>query len=157
MKQYWQSLNDRERLMLGMASATLIIYLFYMFLFAPLNTAVDEKTERYVSKLQTLQWMEAARKNFKQGPVKSQISNSQLLSLMAQQLKEKELKSFNYQLEQTGSGEIQLSFDEVPVRLLLSWLRNIDKHYQIEVKQMNLEKKDKPGIAKVLLVINSAS
>ena len=50
MRAYWESLNNRERLMLSVGVVCLVCYLLYAFIYAPLTKAVHEKTNQLVEK-----------------------------------------------------------------------------------------------------------
>ena len=62
----------------------------------------------------------------------------------------------SYQLQQTNSGEIQLSFEQIPFNLFIEWLNNINSQYLINIKQFDVNKTATPGLTRLMIIINSA-
>lgn len=50
MINYWNNLNERERWMVGIATVCVIFYLFYLFIYSPLTTAVATKFQQLQEK-----------------------------------------------------------------------------------------------------------
>lgn len=155
MKKYWQDLNEREREIVFAGALIVVIYLFYALAYSPLKTALTKNTEALQEKKTTLQWLESVQPFASKLSRKESLTNSQLLTLLSDKLKTNISKEFPYQLQQTGSGEIQLSFEQVPFEYLISWLTTFQKTYSISIKQVNVEKLPTPGLIKILLVINA--
>ena len=157
MKAYWNSLNDRERWMLGVGVACCVAYLFYVLIYAPLHNAVADKSLQLAEKQTTLAWMQQARLEHKATETPQTLTNSQLLTLLANQLRSTSFQQFPYQLEQTGVGDIQLSFAQVPFNDFITWLWSINKKYTVSIKQFNAEHTDLGGVAKVMVVVTAAA
>lgn len=155
MMQYWNNLNERERLLLGVGISIIMIYLFYLLIYSPLSNAVQTKALQLSEKQSTLAWMKDVHKQIKKETASLCISNTKLLSLIDNQLREEALKKFPYQLQQTSSGEIQLSFERVPFNLFLSWLWKLHKDYSITLKQLDAGKTETPGIIHLNIVITT--
>jgi general secretion pathway protein M len=154
VKNYWLNLNDRERGMLGGAVIFLFLYLFYAVIYAPLTTSVAEKTQQVFEKQATLTWMQNVRHQAHAQKPKT-LSSSQLLSMFAAQLKSAAFHPFSYQIQQTGAGDIQLSFEQVPYNLFLEWLWSIQQKYAFTIKQLTIEHTETPGVVKLLIVIST--
>jgi general secretion pathway protein M len=157
MKAYLNSLNERERWMLAGAVLCLILYSYYMFLYTPLNHQVSLKSTQLVEKVTTLDWMKKVKQQYRKPKTKEAIDNSQLLTIMATQLKEDATLKFPYQLQQTGSGDIQLTFETVPFNAFIAWLEKINEHYQVNLKQFNAERTPTPGVVHVMVLISATS
>lgn len=157
MIQYWTNLNERERLLGSLGALILIIYLFYRLIYAPLSGAVHNKSLELLEKQSTLSWMKEVQQQIKKEIPLQRISNAKLLSLIDNQLREGDLKQFAYQLQQTNTGEIQLSFEKVPFNSLLNWLWKLQNHFTITLKQLNAEKVDLAGMTKLNLIISTAT
>ena len=151
MKAYWDNLNDRERWMLGFGGVFLVLFFVYMLLYAPLVNAVHNKTQQLFEKQKTLVWMQQAYQQHKAVKMPKSLSNSKLLSVLAEQLKSTSFHTVPYQLQQTGSGGIQLSFDQVPYNAFVTWLLSVRQNYAFSIKQFNTERTGTPGVVKVLV------
>jgi len=157
MKEYFNSLNEREKWMLVLGGTSLVLYLFYLLVYAPLSNKVFAQSTQLVEKRETLQWMKKIKQEHHAIQTKKALSNSQLLTLIAVQLKENDELNFPYQLQQTGSGEIQLSFDEVPINQFLKWLAILNDGYSFSIKQFDVERSNTPGITRIMIIINAGS
>ena len=154
MNQYWQNLNERERWMVILAGGTTIIYLIYLLVYSPLVTAVQNKTEQLIDKRETLQWLQQVRSQAKTEKKKT-LSNSKLLTLIDQQLKSNKSLNFPHNIQQTNTGDIQLTFDRVPFNLFMQWLGELNHHYNLRIQQLQIEKLDTAGMVKLQSIISA--
>lgn len=118
MKSYLSTLNEREKWMLIGTGLCLILYIYYLFLYTPLNNRVNQKSTQLVDKINTLQWMKKIKQQGRTTQTKQVVSNSQLLTALATQLKNDPTLKFPYQLQQTGS----VIFNSLLMRLHLTCL-----------------------------------
>lgn len=150
---YWNNLNERERWMASLGSVFTLFYLLYLLIYSPLSSAVSTQGKQLVEKQMTLAWMEQVRQQPKNQKTLLAISNAKLLALIGNQLSDKAFSQFTYQLQQTGPGDIQISFERVPYKMLLDWLWKLNSDYAITLKQFSVEHSDTPGVVKVLVVL----
>jgi len=150
----WTNLNERERWMLGGGGIVCGLYLLYVLIYAPIVGSVREKTTQLVAKQHLLVWMRDARLQYHAASELQALSASKLLTVLASQLAKTSFKQFPYQLQQTGVGDIQLSFDSVPYNALLAWLWSMNNTYAITMKQFHVDRTDTPGLVKVMLMLS---
>jgi len=155
MMTYWTNLNERERLTVTIGGVCLIIYLFYLLIYSPLNSAIVNKTTQLKEKQSTLEWMNKVQKKPAESTPLQSTNSSKLLTIIAAQLSALPLQKFTYQLQQTSQGDIQLSFETIPNNLFLSWLWKLGNQYKITVKQLTVEKTARSGIVKAMVVISA--
>lgn len=151
MKNYWQNLNEREQKLLIAGSVILVIYLIYSMVYLPITRTIKTNFLELQEKKQTLGWMQNIETKYVIKKRKN-ISSSELLSILAQQITHTSFRKYQYQLQQNGSGEIQLSFNEVPFNACIKWLESFSKQYAIKVKQITGEKTQTPGLVKLSVV-----
>ncbi|MBA4697379.1 MAG: type II secretion system protein M [Legionella sp.] len=149
MKHLLTNLNARERYFLGIGLSCLCVYLLYACIYSPLVSAVHDKTAQLLEKQETLQWMEEVRHASKLQHKTNKLTQANLLVLMNTQLNRPEFRTFPYQLQQTGIGDIQLSFEKVPFALFLSWFWELSRKNAIQLKQIQVNRTDTPGIVKL--------
>ncbi|MBA2656344.1 MAG: type II secretion system protein M [Tatlockia sp.] len=152
---YWSNLNERERWLLGIGTVSVVIYLFYLVIYSPLANAVEDKSRLLVEQQNTLQWLHQARMQHQNQSKALVISNPKLLALIGNQLNDKSFKPFPYQLQQTGPGDIQLSFERVPYKQFLSWLWNLNQNYLFNLKQFSAERTETSGVVKAFVIISA--
>ncbi|KTC81592.1 type II secretion system protein GspM [Legionella brunensis] len=153
MISYWNNLNQRERWMVGIAIACIVFYLFYLFIYSPLTTAVSSKTLQLQEKRETLAWMQQIQHQPQNKKIPQPITNAKLLTLIGSQLNNGSLRKFVYQLQQTGPGDIQLSFEQIPFIPFLTWLWALTNDYAIVLKQFSAERTETPGVVKLTIII----
>jgi general secretion pathway protein M len=158
IEKYWHYLTERERWMVVVGTVCALLYLFYFLLYQPLRTAVNTKTRQLLEKQETLVWMQQVRQQPKKNqPTTQVINNSKLLALIGNQLSNNGLRQFTYQLQQTGSGDIQLSYEQVPFKPFLIWLWNLHNDYAITLKLFTAECTNTPGVVKQMIVITAVN
>lgn len=157
MKSYLSTLNEREKLMLVGAGLCLILYVYYLLLYSPLNHHVTQKSTQLVDKINTLQWMQKIRQQNRTASTKQMLNNSQLLTALATQLKNDSSLKFPYQLQQTSSGDIQLTFDGVAFNSFIAWLEKMNQQYAITVKQFEADRTKTSGVTRLMILISSAA
>jgi general secretion pathway protein M len=145
---YWNQLNDRERLTLGIGSICLIAYLIYLFAYAPLQVAVTNNNKQITEKRETFAWKQQIKTTRKKS-----LSSGKLLTVISTELHENTFQQFGFQLQQTSHGDIQLTYDAVPFTLFLSWLWRLNSNYDLTISQLNTEKTATPGIVKLSLML----
>lgn len=151
MRNYWEQLSDRDRLMLSIGGIICVIYLFYLLVYCPLTTAVESKSQQWVEKTETLDWM---KKIQSQGINKvSKMKTDNLLSLFSSQLKQSPVAHFHYELQQMAENRVQLTFDQVPFVSFISWFRKLNQTYSMEVVEFMIEHTPTPGLVKLKVVV----
>jgi len=155
LKTYWSQLNDRERVMMIVAGGCLLLYVYYALFYSTLDLAVQQKKDQVIEARSTWMWMQSVKQRDMHTKSLQTLSNGQLLTVFGQQLNQTSFQSYPYQLEQTSSGDIQLSFDQIPYHVFVTWLRNMTQHYAFTIKQLNMDKTDATGIVKVNLICSS--
>ncbi|CZG13740.1 GspM family type II secretion system protein LspM [Legionella pneumophila serogroup 1] len=156
MKTYLNTLNDREKWMVIVAGVSLFIYGYYLLLYAPLSNQVNQKSTQLIEKTETLEWMKQVRMQKRSAKRKESVDNSQLLTILASQLKNNKTLKFPYQLQQTGSGDVQLTFDAVPFQNFIQWLAKINEVYSINIKQFDVEKTSTPGVTRLMIILSTS-
>ncbi|AMQ28135.1 TPA: GspM family type II secretion system protein LspM [Legionella pneumophila] len=156
MKTYLNTLNDREKWMVIVAGVSLFIYGYYLLLYAPLSNQVNQKSTQLIEKTETLEWMKQVRMQKRSAKRKESVDNSQLLTILASQLKNNKTLNFPYQLQQTGSGDVQLTFDAVPFQNFIQWLAKINEVYSISIKQFDVEKTSIPGVTRLMIILSTS-
>ena len=155
MKKYLSALNEREKMLVLVGCVCLFFYLYYFFLYAPLNQQVQKKMAQLSEKKSTLSWMQQVQSQRVTTEEKKKLTNNQLLTLFATSLKKERTLRFPYQLQQTSAGEIQLSFEAVPFNHLMMWLKKMSKRYAMTIKQLQVERGEKAGLVHLNLLMSA--
>lgn len=149
---HWTHLNERERWTLGVGVGFCCICLFYYLLYSPLTTAVHTNSQQWLEKQETLKWMQQIRQEYPSEKTSKTVTSTQFLTILDARLAKTAFKQFNYQLQQTGVGDIKLTFDNVPYTLFFDWLRSFNQEYVFTIKQFTADSTDTPGVVKLMVI-----
>ena len=153
MKRSWSSLNEREQWFVIFGAGITLCYLLYSLIYAPLTHSLEMKKKTLQEKKELLVWMQTMSQNASNVKKPQTISNSQLLSLIAADFHNPAFKDYPHQLQQSGQGEIQISFPAIPYEAFLQWLWRLHTNYYFNIKSLVVEQGETPGIVKLTLVI----
>jgi general secretion pathway protein M len=156
MMNFWTNLNERERWIVAIGVFFALLYIFYLAIYSPLTSAVSNRSNQLKEKKETLAWMQQVRQKPHGKKVQETISSSKLLTVIATQLNTRPFQKFPFQLQQTGLGDIQLTFDKAPYTIFLTWVWNLSNDYSITLKQLTIERTDTEGVVKVMVVISAS-
>lgn len=154
IKAYFEQLNTRERNMLIVAGVLLAFYLFYALIYSPLANAVASKKMTLAENKSTLLWMEdvyGKHHGLKQPEV---LTSEKLLTLLSNQLKASKFKNTKYQIEQTNTGDISISFQDVSYNELMKWLWNFCGKHALSIKQFTATSKRSAGVVSATVVLS---
>lgn len=153
-KIYWTNLSERDRRVLSIGGVCVFCFLLYLGIFAPLMQAVHFKSQQLAEKKETLVWMQNVHQRHNTLKAPELLTASQLLTIFAEHLSSTSFHRFHYQLQQTGTGNIQLSFDEVPYNAFITWLWSVREKYAFSIEQFSAERTQTPGVVKLVLIIH---
>lgn len=153
MKLYWDNLTYRERTLVVTGIGCLLLYLFYSFLYSPITTAVKQRTQQFQEKQKTLRWMQQVRPYANAENHSQPTSTTKLFALVSSQLNKSTFQQFAYQLQQTEAGALQLTYENVPLNLFLSWLWQLHHNHSILIKQFTVMRTQTAGVVKLTVVI----
>lgn len=155
MKSWLDSLSERERYLVFAGAAFVIGFIIYSLIYSPLVHGIRDKQQQLQEKQQTLSWLQQMHEHYVAVKMPETMDKSTLLSIFADQLKSTSFHTFQYQLQQTGTGDIQLSFEKVPYNAFLAWLWGVRQNYAFTIEQFTAEKTDTEGVVKLSVVIEA--
>lgn len=154
IKYYWYGLSERERYTLGGGIVFAIFFLIYVLIYAPLSSKIHNNLQQLDEKQATLTWMESIQ-NTTVRDAPQAVSNSKLLALLSNELNLNTFKRYQVELQQTGVSEIRLTFTEVPYNLFINWLKKFTKTYAVAINQLNVERTERTGIVKIVVLFKT--
>jgi len=152
---FWAQLSERDRIMLSIGAVILFIYLFYALLYAPLSHSKKQHQQQLLEDKATLAWMKQVKSQaHPEQKLAEKVSSAQLLTLLSDHLQKTNFKNYPYQLQQSGTSDILLSYEDVPYNQFILWLSAVSREYVFSIKQLQIQKKDKEGVVKVNLFLS---
>lgn len=157
VKTYWEQLNGRDRMMLGVGGVCCVCYFVYSAVYSPLVSAVNQARLHLADDRSTLVWMQNVHQQYVKTQATQALSKGQLLTVLGDQLKRTSFHRYPYQLEQTGSGDIQLMFNEVPYQAFVAWLKRFSEHYTCSIQQLSVDHTTTSGVVRAMVVLDYKS
>lgn len=157
LMQKWQQLETRERRLVAMMGAAIVIGLFYFAIWSPLHDGVANAQQRVKSQQNNLTWMQRSVAQVIQS--KGQPSKAANTSGSLSQRVSRSANSYQIRLSriQPQKGDLSIRIDSVEFNAFLSWLQAMEEQ-GIQAISLDVSKSDKPGTAEIRrLLLRSAS
>lgn len=151
LSSFWEQRNPRERRLLTLAIAAIVLALFYMLLISPALSGREELSKslptlrQQVAQMQSLS-REAATVSDQDVPAPEPISRASIEAELAR----RGLKPQNL----TVTGEIvNVQFSSIPFAQVLAWLDDLKKASLVIVVESNIVAQDQPDIVNATLTL----
>ena len=158
LKNYWKSLEARERLVLTWGFVSVLIILFFSQLWLPLQNSLRFMEGSVRSMRVDTVWMEQMSKEYVRGSAatnapKKRGENQSLMSVVEQTANRAGVRDAIQQIvPEQATGEVRVVLEGVKFNQWVLWIDNLYKNYGVDITQLNAEKEDeKPNIAEVRL------
>ncbi len=158
MKDWWMSLEERERLLVAGAGVVLGIALFYLLAWEPLFKTRAELQQAVHAQRNTLQWMQEAAREVRTlqaggGAGALQGRNRSLLSVLDQTATQAGIRDQIERMEPEGRNGVKLWLDQVPFDTLMRWLDRLERHYGVHVRRATFTATDVSGFVDARLTL----
>lgn len=158
MKEWFDQLAPRERLILATGAAVGAILLLYTLLWVPLARDVERLEASVVEQSKAVARMRQAAREvefLKRGLAGASSSDGRpLLTLVEQTARSAGLGSALNRVEPQGSGSAGVWLQNAPFDDLVDWLGVIDTELGVRVDSMVADPQDSPGQVNVRLVLS---
>lgn len=150
MKEWFEGLQPRERLMLMAGGTALVIMLFYLMIWTPVNRSVSRLEKTVVEQESLLQWMKEAAEEVKKlrgtsGGVGRIKPGQSLLSLIDQTARTGRLGEALKRVKPDGENKVSVWLENAGFDDLTLWLESLQRTYGVEIVTMVVDQKDTPG------------
>jgi len=157
----WRNFNPRERIYLGIAAIFIVIAIFYYVLISPLTSGVQRLQQQMKYQQDLVQWMQprvaVLRGSTTSSRQISAIASSELLPIVDTRLKQSSFAGAVGEVSQTNGNNVHITFKQVPFDELMAWLVTQWQTSRIGVTDIDVQKGDKVGMAKVALTLTSVA
>lgn len=156
IKNYWNGLQARERLILIFGGLIVSMILLYALLFQPWHKALSHMETALPGLRANLVWMRQQSVALKSGSVKQSAPKLQgqgqsLLSVVEQTAKRVKISNSIQQMTPAqNDSEVRVVLDGVNFNHWLKWIDDLYKRFGVDVKQVTAERDDdKPNVAEI--------
>jgi len=148
MKAYWQQLEQKEKQLISILIATLLLAGGYWLLWQPLQNDITNTQRKVNVQAQTL--VDVKRMGQKiielQGGQAKQPEAGELNQLVSRSAARNKIVITRIQAK---ADNLQVWIDEVNFNQFTTWLEQLNKQYGIEIQNIDLSVSDSKGMVKV--------
>ncbi len=151
LRNWYDSLQPRERVMVLVTTLVVIVTLFYVAVWEPLHKGLQQELEKRDNLQKSLAWMQGAAQEvraLRAAGVSGQRRNTNApVSLTIEKTAASAgIKSKLGKLESSGKNAARARLDNVDFNQMILWLNTIEQNYGIAASSVNIESAGKPGL-----------
>lgn len=148
MKAWWQQLNIREQRLVAAMSMVIFIFLFYSFIWQPLNENIAKNTKKLARQQSLLTWVssETQRYNLAKGSGGSTQNKGSISSIVNRTAG---ANGISITRMQPQGENLQVWIDNIAFDQLLQWLAQLANNEDIIVGAIDLSQSEQPGQVRV--------
>lgn len=151
MKEWFDSLEARERrIMLGGAVVLLLVIIYFLG-WEPFINRLHELRESTQKKQLDVAWMQNAAQQVKQlqarNTAPAQLGAGQsLLGVIDRTAKLKKLGDSVKRVQPDGSSKARVSLESANFDVVIAWLEELERRYGVGIETITFEKREEPGL-----------
>jgi len=148
MKEHWQQLEQKEKQLISLLIATLLLAGGYWLVWQPLQNDISNTQRKVNVQTQTLADVKAIGQKIinLQGGQASRREAGDLNQLVSRSAKRNKIMITRIQAKEDN---LQVWIDDVNFNQFTAWLEQLNKQYGIEIQNIDLSVSDKKGMVKV--------
>ena len=155
LRNTWNSLQSRERLVVGVGAAILLALLGYSIVWAPVqrdlsNLRIDVPKQRTQLALMRVQAKQVAQLR---GSALAKIASGNLLTKLEQSAQNRGLRENITRMEPDETNSVRLSLDSVDFNALLRWLKELQTQNGIRPESATITAQSDPGLVNARLLM----
>lgn len=150
MKAWWISLQTRERMILILAAAIIVIALIYLAIIEPILEKRTNLTNQVKAQHKTLVWMQQSSQQVKQlradfSQTNSVRQPSSLLALVESSAMQNKIRKPIQRMEPEGKNGVKLWLENANFDGLIRWVGNLARDQGVVVTRATISRGDSPG------------
>jgi general secretion pathway protein M len=162
MKEWFASLEQRERHLVTGGAVLLGLMLMYLMVWEPLTNTVDKLRVSTTEQGSTLQWMRQAAQEVKKlrgsGSNRGKSTGGQsLLSVIDRTAKSGRLGAALKRVQPDGEKRVRVWMEAANFDDVIRWLVLLDTRYGVSIENSVFEVKQEPGRVDARLVFEAAT
>lgn len=160
MKEWFQGLTQRERVMVQVTAVVLVIFILYLVVIAPISNSYSRNKKNVESATETLAWMRSAATEVKSiqssgGAVSGPQGKQFVLSTIDRSAKKAGLAAVMKRVQPEGESGVRVWFENAAFDELIKWLAMIETKHGLLVNEINVEQTESSGLVNVRVFLES--
>lgn len=150
IKQWFNSLPQKERWMVSGTGLLIFLTLFYLIVWEPIHVGLESERQKQQAQKEVLLWMQQAagevralRASGNRSTVRDR--NKPITLVIEQSINNAGLKPSVKKIESSGNNGARVTLNDASFNQILVWLNTLATHNGTRVISANIERGDKPG------------
>lgn len=150
LKERWQQLAPRERMLLGIAAGVVAALLAWLLIWQPLFGSTARLREEVADQRELLHWLQAIEPEVQQ--LRGQRSRpgagsgGSLMSLVDQTSNANGLKPFVTRIQPEGDKEVRVWLEQAPYDEVMRWLIALEMDGGVRIVEFSVTRGPSPGL-----------
>ncbi|MFN2308948.1 MAG: type II secretion system protein GspM [Gammaproteobacteria bacterium] len=161
MKEWWDGLGERERLILGVSTLLAVPLLVWALLWWPLAGAVERVEQEVAEQREQLRWMQAAAAEVSQlrgsGAQAAGLGGRSLLAVVDQSARAAGLGAGLKRVEPESADAVRVRLEGVSFDAVVTWLDVLSRQFGVLASLVSIEREATPGQVTVRLTLHAAA
>ncbi len=155
LKERFDSLESREQSALVLLVGFLLLLVFYLAVWSPVNEYFEDAQRDHDRRLELLTYLQSTEAEARAASSGSSRPSGgrNLLTSVSRTAQTIGINPSRMQPE--GSGAVSVWFEGVPFTQLMLWLERLESQQGIVVRQISIDQRDVPGQVSARLVLRS--
>ena len=150
MKQWFDSLAPRERVMVSAAAIVAVLAVIYAGVWEPLNKGVARLSHQVEQQSQLVGWLQETEpkiRALRQATHRSAPAeaNDALLTVIDKTSKAAGMGGMVKRIQPQGNDSVQVWIEGAPFNDMLDWLYRLQNRYGVEVQSVSMQPGDQGG------------
>ena len=155
MKEWFENLNSRERLIVTGGAVVVGLILFWSIVLNPIYSGVDQMSQRIETKRVLIGWMQTAAAEIKAAgnvPVADTVGQS-LVVVIARSAKQAGLEKALSQNQPIGEDGIRVRLERAPFDTIVNWLAQLQSGNGLDLESASFERLTTAGTVNASIVL----
>lgn len=160
MKDWLATRTPRERQILAIGGAFLILVLLYGTLVHPFYAGLAQLRRTVAEQHSLLNWMHGTAREIQalrgSGPAAAPASGGSILSVVDQAARREHLEGAVKRLDPNNAGGVRVTLEQAPFDRIVRWLDKLQRDAGLHIESLNLEATGVPGQVNGRVVLKGA-
>lgn len=136
-KSWLMQASPREQITLGLGALALVIYLLFVAVLDPLNSKLEQQTQRNQASQEALQRMrDMAARWLNRDQTAGGASNVTIVELVDRSMRRHSIRMSG--MQPSGSSDVRLRMDQVRFDSLMAWLYDMEVTEGVQVRDLSV-------------------
>ncbi len=151
---WWNNLNQREKLLIGFGVPLLLVVVFYLYMWQPVSKELSQLRLKVPENTATLAWMNHQLAGLKQSSASkpSQNQNQPLLTVIEQVAIRSRVKDAIQRVQPGNDGSVEIWFQEAVADQLFNWIEQLSGN-EVSVLSATITRAT-PGLVSARIKVN---